>query len=226
MCCCTNCGWLCVHAGVLPSWSADQVLALAAEVEVLLRGPDLAAFLPLMYGNEPACWSDELRGEPRWRCVINALTRLRFCSADGEMEFRTKDGAASVPPGFMPWFDVPGRRTAGQPMACGHWSTLGLVDRPELLAIDTGCVWGGALTTVRVDELTRAGVLMSYGWKIEDEVRRLPYFLDRILKGTPPGDMAVEQASRFYLVINLMTARAIGLTMPLSLLLQATEVIE
>ena len=167
MCCCTNCGWLCVHAGVLPSWSADQVLALAAEVEVLLRGPDLAAFLPLMYGNEPARWSDELRGEPRWRCVINALTRLRFCSADGETEFRTKDGAASAPPGFMPWFDVPGRRTAD-----------------------------------------------------------LPYFLDRILKGTPPGDMAVEQASRFYLVINLMTARAIGLTMPRSLLLQATEVIE
>ena len=163
MCCCTNCGWLCVHAGVLPSWSADQVLALAAEVEVLLRGPDLAAFLPLMYGNELARRSDELRSEPRWRCVINALTRLRFCSADGEMEFRTKDGAASAPPGFMPWFDVPGRRTAGQPMACGHWSTLGLVDRPELLAIDTGCVWGGALTAVRVDELTRAGVLMSYG---------------------------------------------------------------
>ena len=137
-------GWLCVHAGVLPSWSADQVLALAAEVEGLLRGPELAAFLPLMYGNEPARWSDELRGEPRWRCVINALTRLRFCSADGEMEFRTKDGAASAPPGFMPWFAVPGRRTAGQPMACGHWSTLGLVDRPELLASDTGCVWGGA----------------------------------------------------------------------------------
>ncbi len=144
-------GWLCVHAGVLPSWDAQQVLALAGEVEVLLRAPGWDEFLPEMYGNLPARWSDALHGAERWRCVINALTRLRFCSADGEMEFRSKDGAASAPPGFMPWFDVPGRRTMGQPIACGHWSTLGLVDRAELLAIDTGCVWGGALTAVRVD---------------------------------------------------------------------------
>ena len=144
-------GWLCVHAGVLPQWSAAQVLQLAGEVEALLRGDALADFLPRMYGNEPARWDDALQGDDRWRCVINALTRLRFCSADGTMEFETKDGAASAPDGFVPWFDVPGRRTQGQPIACGHWSTLGLVNRPDLLAIDTGCVWGGALTAVRVD---------------------------------------------------------------------------
>lgn len=144
-------GWLCVHAGVLPAWDRDQVLALAAEVEALLRGPDLAAFLPQMYGNEPARWHDGLEGADRWRCVINALTRLRFCDAEGTMEFATKDGAGAAPAGFVPWFDVPGRRTQDQPVACGHWSTLGLVDRPTLLAIDTGCVWGGALTAVRVD---------------------------------------------------------------------------
>ncbi len=144
-------GWLCVHAGVLPGWDADQVLALAGEVEAMLRGEELSDFLPKMYGNEPARWSDALQGADRWRCVINALTRLRFCAADGTMEFRTKEGAGAAPPGYQPWFDVPGRRTAGQPVACGHWSTLGLVNRPDLLALDTGCVWGGALTAVRVD---------------------------------------------------------------------------
>lgn len=144
-------GWLCVHAGVVPHWDAARTLALAAEVEAMLAGPDLGSFLRVMYGNEPRQWSDSLHGADRWRFVINTLTRIRFCSADGELEFGAKDGAAAAPPGFMPWYEVPGRATAGQPMAFGHWSTLGLIDRPDLLAIDTGCVWGGALTAVRVD---------------------------------------------------------------------------
>lgn len=143
-------GWLMVHAGVLPQWDAAQALALAAEVETMLRGPDLAGFLPLMYGNEPARWSDGLQGAERWRCVINALTRLRFCDAQGAMEFATKEGAGGAPAGFMPWFEVPGRRTAAQRVAFGHWSTLGLIDRPDLLALDTGCVWGGCLTAARL----------------------------------------------------------------------------
>ena len=144
-------GWLCVHAGVVPAWTTAQVLALAAEVEAMLAGPDLPHFLQVMYGNEPRRWSDALQGHDRSRFVINTFTRIRFCSADGELEFATKDGADAAPPGFHPWFDAPGRATAGQPMAFGHWSTLGLVQRPDLLAIDTGCVWGGALTAVRVD---------------------------------------------------------------------------
>lgn len=143
--------WLCVHAGVVPQWSADDTLALAREVSTLLAGPDLRGVLERMYGNEPARWRDDLVGPDRWRCVINALTRIRFCAADGTMEFRTKDGSAAAPPGYMPWFDVPGRRTAGVPIAFGHWSTLGLVQRPDLLALDTGCVWGGTLTAARVD---------------------------------------------------------------------------
>jgi bis(5'-nucleosyl)-tetraphosphatase (symmetrical) len=128
------------------------VLALAGEVESLLRGPDLAGFLRVMYGNEPARWSDSLQGADRWRFVINTLTRIRFCSDDGTLEMKSTDGADAAPPGFRPWFDVPGRRTAGTPIAFGHWSTLGLINRPDLLAIDTGCVWGGALTAVRVDD--------------------------------------------------------------------------
>jgi bis(5'-nucleosyl)-tetraphosphatase (symmetrical) len=145
-------GWLCVHAGVSPAWDAAQTLALAAEVEQMLRGPDLGAFLPLMYGNQPARWSDTLHGANRWRHVINVLTRIRFCHADGALDFKVKDGSASAPPGLVPWFAFPQRASAGTPIAFGHWSTLGLVNRADLLSLDTGCVWGGALTAVRVDD--------------------------------------------------------------------------
>lgn len=144
-------GWLCVHAGLVPQWDTTRTLALAAEVETVLRGPSLQDFLPSMYGNEPRQWADTLRGDERLRFVINVLTRLRFCTAEGVLDFKTKEGAGAAPRGHHPWFEVPGRASAGQPVAFGHWSTLGLVNRPDLLAIDTGCVWGGALTAVRVD---------------------------------------------------------------------------
>ena len=148
-------GWLMVHAGVVPQWTAEQTVALAGEVEALLRGPDLHDFLVQMYGNEPARWDETLQGADRLRCVINCLTRLRFCAVDGTMEFKTKDSAASAPEGFMPWFEVPGRRTQNTPIAFGHWSTLGLINRDELMALDTGCVWGAQLTAVRVDGAQR-----------------------------------------------------------------------
>ncbi len=143
-------GWLMVHAGVVPQWDAAQTLSLAEEVHALLRGPELAEFLPQMYGNEPDRWKEELTGVPRLRFIINVLTRIRFCNAKGKLDFKTKEGMGAAPEGFMPWFEVPERRTAGQPMAFGHWSTLGLVQRPDLLALDTGCVWGGQLTAARV----------------------------------------------------------------------------
>jgi len=143
-------GWLMVHAGVVPQWDADQTLALAEEVHALLRGPALAEFLPQMYGNEPDRWKDELEGVARLRFIINVLTRIRFCNAKGRLDFKTKEGLGAAPEGFMPWFEVPERRTAGHPVAFGHWSTLGLVQRPDLLALDTGCVWGGELTAARV----------------------------------------------------------------------------
>ncbi len=143
-------GWLMVHAGVVPQWDAAQTVALADEVHALLRGPELAEFLPQMYGNEPDRWNDGLTGVARLRFIINVLTRIRFCNAKGKLDFKTKEGLGTAPEGYMPWFDVPGRRTAGQPMAFGHWSTLGLVQRDDLLALDTGCVWGGQLTAARV----------------------------------------------------------------------------
>jgi bis(5'-nucleosyl)-tetraphosphatase (symmetrical) len=103
-----------------------------------------------MYGNEPARWDASLAGADRWRFVINTLTRIRFCSADGTLELKTKEGAAPHRPA-PPLVRGAGAATAGTPMAFGHWSTLGLINRPDLLALDTGCVWGGALTAVRVD---------------------------------------------------------------------------
>ncbi|RVU45539.1 symmetrical bis(5'-nucleosyl)-tetraphosphatase [Rubrivivax rivuli] len=147
----TEAGWLCVHAGLVPQWTGTQTLALAAEVQAVLRGPDLPGFLRVMYGNEPRRWADSLQGAERLRFIVNTLTRIRFCAADGTLDFKTKEGAGGAPPGMQPWFEVPGRRSAGEPIAFGHWSTLGLVNRPDVLALDTGCVWRGALTAVRVD---------------------------------------------------------------------------
>jgi bis(5'-nucleosyl)-tetraphosphatase (symmetrical) len=144
-------GWLMVHAGVLPQWTLAQTLALAEEVQAVLQGPDLNTFLHQMYANEPARWDAQLHGIERQRLVVNALTRLRFCSADGSMDFKVKEAATATPAGLMPWFDVPGRLTADTPIAFGHWSTLGPLNRPHLLALDTGCVWGGALTAARID---------------------------------------------------------------------------
>jgi len=143
-------GHLLVHAGVLPAWDAATTVALAAEVQACLGGPDPGAFLATMYGNQPAAWDDALAGPDRLRVVVNALTRLRFCTPAGEMEFATKDAADAAPPGHLPWFRAPGRRTADVTVVFGHWSQLGLMQLPGLLALDTGCVWGRALSAVQL----------------------------------------------------------------------------
>lgn len=147
-------GHLLVHAGLLPQWSAQQTLALAHEVETVLRGPHWVDFLREMYGNAPARWDDSLRGADRLRCIVNALTRIRFCSADGTMDFSKSEGIATAPEGYLPWFDVPGRNSADVTVAFGHWSTLGLTMRPNLIGLDTGCVWGGKLSAVCLEDRT------------------------------------------------------------------------
>ena len=141
---------LMVHAGVLPQWRLGDVLALASEVESVLRGPALGDFLLTMYGNVPARWDATLTGSARLRLIVNALTRLRFCTPEGVMDFDAKEGVDAAPDGFLPWFDVPGRQTADSTVAFGHWSTLGWVSRPDLIATDTGCVWGGCLSAARI----------------------------------------------------------------------------
>jgi bis(5'-nucleosyl)-tetraphosphatase (symmetrical) len=154
-------GWLMLHAGVVPQWDLAAVLDLAGALETALRERPAREFLAAMFGNEPARWSDSLTGDARLRFTLNALTRARFVAADGTLEFATKDGAGAAPPGFHPWFDAPGRRTAGVPIAFGHWSTLGLVEREDLLGLDTGCVWGGKLTAVRIDGARREPIQVA-----------------------------------------------------------------
>ena len=144
-------GWLMLHAGVVPQWDLATTLDLAGELETHLRGRPPREFLAAMFGNAPSRWSDSLAGDERLRFTLNTLTRTRFVAHDGTLEFATKDGADAAPPGFQPWFDAPGRRTAGVPIAFGHWSSLGLLQRNDLLCLDTGCVWGGKLTAVRID---------------------------------------------------------------------------
>lgn len=145
-------GHLLFHAGVLPQWSTEQTLELAREVETVLQGPNWVDFLRNMYGNEPAHWSDDLQGYDRLRCIVNALTRLRFCTPDGDIDFTIKEGLEAAPPGYVPWFDMPGRKTAAVTCVFGHWASLGLVLRPNLIGLDTGCVWGGKLTAVRLED--------------------------------------------------------------------------
>ena len=141
-----------VHAGLLPQWTVVRAGELAAEVETALRGPGYRNFLAELYGSRPAYWDDAHVGVDRLRVVVNAMTRMRFVSADGVMEFHAKGPPASAPRGCYPWFAVPGRRSVAATVITGHWSALGLVVAPNLLALDTGCVWGGQLSAVRLED--------------------------------------------------------------------------
>ncbi len=152
---------LMVHAGVLPSWTAAKTMALASEVESVLQSTRSQDFFETMYGNAPNEWDERLTGMDRLRVIVNALTRLRFCTAQGAMEFETKEGAGDSPAGFMPWFEVPGRRTASTTVAFGHWSTLGWLGRSDVLSLDTGCVWGGALSALRLGSSSGAHELIQ-----------------------------------------------------------------
>ena len=146
-------GWLLVHAGVLPQWSVPQTLQLAAEVEAQLRGGVLRDFLAEVFGNQPAIWSDRLQGAERWRITVNALTRLRYLDTrDASIDFHCKQAPAAAPPELLPWFAVPDRASRGTPIAFGHWSSLGLSWRDAALCLDSGCLWGGSLSGLRLQD--------------------------------------------------------------------------
>ena len=145
-------GVLFVHAGVLPSWTVEQTLALADEVHRSLATNNDDAFLRQMYGDEPRRWSDDLTGNDRLRCVVNALTRLRLLSSDGTMNLEHKDNAGKAPHGYMPWFDHPQRATRDTLVVFGHWSAEGLIARANVIGLDTGCVWGGKLSALRLSD--------------------------------------------------------------------------
>jgi bis(5'-nucleosyl)-tetraphosphatase (symmetrical) len=143
-----------VHAGLVPEWTVERAGELAREVEAVLRGPDYRAFLDRLYGDEPDRWSEGLAGIERLRVIVNAMTRLRVCDGSGAMKLAFKGEPGEASDGWRPWFDMPERRSRGTPVVFGHWSALGLSLRPDLLGLDSGCVWGRALTAVRLHDRT------------------------------------------------------------------------
>jgi bis(5'-nucleosyl)-tetraphosphatase (symmetrical) len=140
-------GWAMVHAGLLPQWTIPQALSLAEEVQSALAGPTYREFLKNMYGSTPDQWSESLSGWDRLRVIVNAMTRLRFCSAQGKMELKAK--GKTPPPGYAPWFEF---RNDRQAIVCGHWSALGLKLNGKLAALDSACVWGGKLSALRLED--------------------------------------------------------------------------
>lgn len=148
-----------VHAGIPPQWTLKKALKYAAEVETALRDDNLLTpFLDGMYGNEPNKWDSDLQGVTRLRVITNYFTRMRFCTADGKLDLKGKEGADTAPRGYAPWFSYKGRKTQDLKIIFGHWAALeGQCDEPGIFALDTGCVWGGAMTLMNVDTGERLG---------------------------------------------------------------------
>ena len=143
---------LTVHAGVLPQWDLQQTIECAQEVEKALRSKSYKEYLANMYGNTPNKWSNSLKGYDRLRLITNALTRMRFCTPSGQMDFESKEGLENSPKGFVPWFKAQKRKTTDTLIYFGHWSTLGLLRQNNVISLDTGCVWGGKLTAVEISD--------------------------------------------------------------------------
>ncbi len=144
-------GYTMIHAGLPPQWDLAQAAGCAAELEAVLRSDDYVAFLRDMYGGKPDWWSEDLRGTDRLRFILNCYTRLRFCDAHGRIHLKEKGSPFEREDDLKPWFEFPGRASAGLNLVFGHWSTLGRYHAPGVCALDSGCVWGGALTALRLD---------------------------------------------------------------------------
>lgn len=141
-----------VHAGLLPGWTVKQAAQLASEAEEALRGNNYVELLAHMYGNRPNHWQDDLTGYNRLRVIINALTRLRICTDSGVMEFKFKGETKDIPLDYHAWFAVAQRASADSTVIFGHWSALGLMLKEKVIALDTGCLWGGPLTAIRLED--------------------------------------------------------------------------
>jgi bis(5'-nucleosyl)-tetraphosphatase (symmetrical) len=144
--------WAMVHAGLLPQWSVAQALALADEVTTHLRGPDWRTFLLELFGNKPTQWGESLTGWDRYRIVINAMTRMRFMTPDGTLDLKPKGTPENAPEGLIPWYASPDAAWRSHTILCGHWSALGLRDLGNVIALDSGCIWGGKLSALRLED--------------------------------------------------------------------------
>jgi len=145
-------GYTMVHAGLPPQWDLPQARACARELEEVLGGEHYRDFIAHMYGNLPERWDDDLHGTDRLRFIVNCFTRLRYCNANGKLALSAKGRPGTQPAGTMPWFQVPTRRSREHTILFGHWSTLGLYRQDNVIALDTGCLWGGKLTALRLED--------------------------------------------------------------------------
>jgi len=148
-----NLGYTLIHAGLAPQWNLDLALSCAKEFETVIRGPRYNEFLEEMYGNEPAVWSDSLSGHERLRFIVNCLTRMRFCDENGRMNIKETGPPGSQPAPYLPWFAISNRASLNMKIICGHWSTLSYYTANGVFALDTGCVWGGGLTALKIDAI-------------------------------------------------------------------------
>jgi bis(5'-nucleosyl)-tetraphosphatase (symmetrical) len=173
-------GYVMVHAGLLPQWSVEAALIYAREVECALQADSYLQFLANMYGNMPNQWQPNLTGMDRLRIITNAMTRMRICTEQGEMEFAFKGELQDTPNGYTPWFDVPFRQSQAAKIICGHWSALGLRHRDNIYALDTGCLWGGQLTAMCLEtqKITQVNHDARDHYVRDHDVR------DRVLKST------------------------------------------
>jgi len=162
-----------VHAGIAPQWTIRKALRLAAEVENALRDDSrLQSFLDGMYGNEPGKWDKELTGVTRLRTITNYLTRMRFCTRDGKLDLKGKEGVESALPGYAPWFSHKERKTRDVKIIFGHWAALeGRCNEPGVFALDTGCVWGGSMTLMNIDTGQRHGCRCTNGGHVQPPER-------------------------------------------------------
>lgn len=145
--------YLLIHAGLPPQWTLSQAISYAHEVEDILQSPYQSEFLSQMYGDEPKEWQESLTGWERLRFITNALTRLRFCDAEGKIDLHYKGPIGSQPAHLMPWFKVPHRKSKNAHIVFGHWASLGgHCDEPHVYPLDTGCVWGNQLTAMRLED--------------------------------------------------------------------------
>lgn len=144
-------GYTLVHAGLPPQWDLTLAQAAAHELEATLRSADHPEFFRHMYGDEPRRWSPELKGMERLRFIVNCFTRMRYCSPEGDLDLKAKGAPGSQPAGFLPWFEIPGRLSRELHILFGHWSTVDEIQGQNVHALDTGCVWGGRLTALRLD---------------------------------------------------------------------------
>lgn len=146
----TNKNYILLHAGLPPQWSLEMAQKYAQEVETALRSDVFFEFMQVLYGNLPNQWSEQLSGMDRLRFIINCFTRLRFCRVDGTLSLKEKGPPGSQATELLPWFDIPERASSNVRIIFGHWSTLGLIARNNVWSLDTGCLWGGQLSALRV----------------------------------------------------------------------------